>query len=353
MNHPYQNLPAEAFWKTAVAQPSSFDIEGLWRPKYRFDKLPIYTAGSCFAQHFGKALAGAGLNWHLAEAPPAGVSESLARRYNYGVFSARTGNIYTTPMLLQWLEYAFGKRRQLDEVWEKDGRFYDPLRPAIEPKGFVSPEELMTSRQMTLNAMRETLTSGCIFVFTLGLTESWVNRESGTHYAMCPGTAAGQFDPNKHEFLNLGHAQVRRALERSIEIIRGANPKNRILLTVSPVPLTATASNEHVLTATTYSKSVLRAVAGETASARGKVDYFPSYEIITGIPFRSMWFDPNLRSVRPEGVQFVMKSFFEAHGKAFGPLATKERKERSGKSQAVSNSDDLVCEEAMLAAFGG
>ena len=44
-------------------------------------------------------------------------------------------------------------------------------------------------------------------------------------------------------------------------------PKLRILLTVSPVPLTATAGDDHVLLATTYSKSVLRAGRGPTLPA--------------------------------------------------------------------------------------
>ena len=45
------------------------------------------------------------------------------------------------------------------------------------------------------------------------------------------------------------------------------NPKARLVLTVSPVPLAATASGSHVLPATIYSKSVLRAAAQESVTA--------------------------------------------------------------------------------------
>ena len=46
------------------------------------------------------------------------------------------------------------------------------------------------------------------------------------------------------------------------DLLRDYNENMRFILTVSPVPLVATAGSEHVLAATLYSKSVLRAVAG-------------------------------------------------------------------------------------------
>ena len=82
-----------------------------------------------------------------------------------------------------------------------------------------------------------------------------------------------------------------------------------MLLTVSPVPMTATANDEHVLVASTHTKSVLRAVAGELAREEPAIDYFPSYEIITAPPFRASHFQPNMREVAPAGVEFVMSRF--------------------------------------------
>jgi hypothetical protein len=87
------------------------------------------------------------------------------------------------------------------------------------------------------------------------------------------------------------------------------NPKARLILTVSPVPLAATYSEEHVLVATTYSKSVLRVAAETTARAHEGVQYFPSYEIITGAYARGKYFAQDLRSVTDEGVSHVMQVF--------------------------------------------
>ena len=121
----------------------------------------------------------------------------------------------------------------------------------------------------------------------------------------------------------------------------------RQLITVSPVPLTATASDQHVLVATMYSKSVLRAVAGQLYADHRDLDYFPSYEIIAAHPSRGFFFEGNLRSVSPAGVETVMRSFFSEHGGG----TSGRRKGRGGAPAAEGAGEDVVCEEILLEAF--
>ena len=109
------------------------------------------------------------------------------------------------------------------------------------------------------------------------------------------------------------------------------------------------------MAATTQSKSVLRAVAGHVADRCDDVDYFPSYEIITSPVFRGAFFEPNLRSVKPKGVDFVMNSFFRDMATKFGTgeaEAAPRRQSRPKRQPLADNADDLVCEEQLLAAFG-
>src|SRR5690606_23136879 len=91
------------------------------------------------------------------------------------------------------------------------------------------------------------------------------------------------------------------------------NPDARVILTVSPVPLAATAEPRHVLESTTLSKSVLRVAADMVQRRQEGVSYFPSYEIITGAFSRGTYYDTDLRSVLPEGVEHVMRTFFRAY----------------------------------------
>jgi hypothetical protein len=131
----------------------------------------------------------------------------------------------------------------------------------------------------------------------------------GTVYPTAPGTLAGSFDPDLHAFRNLRHGEVLADMAAFWALLKEVNP-GALLLTVSPVPLVATASEGHVLPATVYSKSVLRAVAGDLAADHADIAYFPSYEIITGHPSRGMFFNPDLRTVNAMGVDLVMRHFF-------------------------------------------
>lgn len=356
MTHPYEGLPQGAYWRTGVTEPGAFGLSGLWQPKFPVRPADsIFTAGSCFAQHIGQALLKRGYGWTDFEPAPPFLEGPDARRFNYGVFSFRTGNIYTPGMLLQWLQIAFGDLPQPHETWQADGRFFDPLRPAIEPDGFVSEAELMQAREATCAAIREAVCKADLFVFTLGLTESWFNSDTGLEYALCPGTAAGRFDERVHRFRNANSRLTYRNTRAAINLMQSHNPDLRVLLTVSPVPLTATASGDHVLVATTYSKSILRGAAGMLADEMAAVDYFPSYEIITHPVFRGMFYAANMRSVVPEGVDTVMGHFFGEQQRAFGKPGKKRGKRGAkpapGRPGAADAFGDLKCEEEMLDAF--
>ncbi|MFE4867999.1 GSCFA domain-containing protein [Streptomyces sp. NPDC056682] len=175
----------------------------------------------------------------------------------------------------------------------------------MAPAGRAHTEEVRAARDATPAAIRTAVAEASCLVFGLGLTEAWQDLGHGTVLPVCPGTVRGTFDAGRHVFHNHTFAEVHRDLSAALALTRAANPELRVLLTVSPIPLTATATGGHALTATTYSKSVLRAVAGQLAEEHAYVDYFPAYEIVTGFPFKTAFFEPNLRSVTPEGVAFV------------------------------------------------
>lgn len=311
--HPYQQLPARAFWRAAVAEPSIEAIGDVWQPKFTIDQdAPLITAGSCFAARIGRALLDHGMNWYDAELPPPGLTEQERRARHYREFSFRTGNIYTASALKQWIFWTFARSEASAEFWVEDDRFYDPCRPAVEPDGYDSIDEMLEARTRTFSAIRDAVTNASCFIITLGLTEAWIHRTRRTVYPVCPGTVRGLFDPAEHEFHNYSFGEVHRDLSDTIELLHEINPELRILLTVSPVPLTATASGQHALVANAYTKSTLRAVAGQLVREHETVDYFPSYELITGQPFRSSFYKANLREVSEEGVDFVIRHLMTA-----------------------------------------
>lgn len=350
-SNPYQDLPKQSFWRTGVSETGVRAYPNFWTSKWQLARNARFsTYGSCFAQHISRELRGRKMNWVDAEKAPRRTPEDLARSYNYGVYSARNGNIYTTRQLLQWVRMAsHPKTSDAIENWEIGGRFFDSLRPAIEPGGFRSDEEAKVSRRFAAECFAKSIKEAEVFVFTLGLTEGWENANTGQVYAVCPGTLAGTFDLEKHVFKNYRYREISDDLEGAIELMLEMNPDLRVLLTVSPVPLTATASKNHVLTATTYSKSVLRAVAGDLAADHPFIDYFPSYEVITGPPSGGAFYEDNLRSVAREGVDVVMGYFFEGlRLDQSSHTAQSGAEERLRRIIEAEEAQELICEEMAL-----
>lgn len=358
ITHPYQNLPASQYWKSAVADRHVTELDDLYRPKFtlgRNDRIAV--AGSCFAQHVGRNLRAQGFSVIDKEPAPEQLGTDVASKYGYGIYSARYGNIYTARQLRQLIgDCADGVTRD-EDFWERDGRLFDALRPNVEPAGLDSGREAALHRKEHLGKVRDLLGEADVFIFTLGLTEAWENVVTGTVYPTCPGVIAGKFDAAKYRFVNYGFAEVLADMIAVRDLLKAFNPSIKMLLTVSPVPLTATASGEHVLVATTYSKSVLRAVCGTLVSMFEDVDYFPSYELIASPVARGFFYEPNLRSINRNGVAMVMSQFLGAHMAATDEPkpAVAPREEQATRAmrrkEKRARRKDVICEEELLDAF--
>lgn len=309
---PYKSLPATAYWRRGVGGVAAADLDPVTAPRFQLDKSSrIATAGSCFAQHIARYIRNSGGTYLVTEPGHPLLDAARLAAFNYGTFSSRFGNIYTTRQLLQLLQRAYGLRQAVDDVWrEKDGSLVDPFRPFIQPGGFQSLVEYEADRRQHYAAVRRMVEEADVFVFTLGLTEAWENSTDGMVYGACPGCGAGQHVVGQSRFHNFSLAEVHEDLVASIAFMRERNPGLKVLLTVSPVPLIATFTGQHVLAATTYSKSVLRVAAQMVVESDEGVDYFPSYEIITGGFNRGAYFGPDLRDVEEVGVRHAMRTFF-------------------------------------------
>ncbi|MDR4306254.1 GSCFA domain-containing protein [Chelatococcus sambhunathii] len=353
--NPYSDLPEIAFWRNAVQNGDPRSPEGIYSRKFEIARdAKIATAGSCFAQHIARHLRAQGFPVIDMERAPGGFSGKAAEAFGYGLYSARYGNVYTVRQLLQLLQETKSAKETEQVVWERDGRYFDALRPGVEPDGLESPDEVMVHRQAHLKAVARMVRTMDLFIFTLGLTEAWVHRRTGVVYPTAPGVIAGRFDPDEFTFKNFTHSEILGDLQQVYRLLKRSRPELKIILTVSPVPLTATASGRHVLPATQYSKATLRSAAGEMADLHEDVDYFPSYEIITNPAARSDFFAGNLRSIAPQGVDTVMRTFSSAHVPeeastiAAPPLSAESEPKRAPKPR---DEDDVICEEMLLDAF--
>jgi len=308
MSHPYVDIDDRQRWSRAMAGRASVDIDPVPEPPFRIGpQTKLVTAGSCFAQHVARHLRERGHAGFETEPAHPLLSADLAEAFGYGIYSARYGNVYTSRQLLQLWRRATGAFVPKDDVWKDEAGWFDPFRPTIQPGGFSSLREYDEDRRQHFAAVRRAFSEMDVFIFTLGLTECWGRREDGAVYPLCPGVAAGRFDAERHVLFNFTVEEVVADLRAFIEEIREINPRLKVILTVSPVSLAATASKQHVLMATTYSKAVLR-VAAEQVSRLPDVYYFPAYEIVS-IAGREYLADDR-RSILEDGVRHVMSLFF-------------------------------------------
>ena len=349
MANPYRFLSDSAFWKRSVAAPDWTEVDPVSEPPFRIGPDDrIATAGSCFAQHLSGTLVRLGYRFMITEPGP----QDVGPERNYGVYPARFGNIYTVRQLLQLFDRAYGLFRPLDEVWRRpDGASADPFRPQIEPDGFGSQAELEADRKRHLACVRA-MFEGCdVFIFTLGLTETWISTRDGAVFPVAPGVSAGE-PTDDYAFHNLTVAEMTADLRAALRKLRAVNPGVRVILTVSPVPLVATYEPRHALISNTYSKAALRVVADEVVRAEPQTAYFPSYEIVTGPQTRGHLFADDLRSVTAEGVAHVMDLFARRYLAGPGGEATQP----SASPSPLADRDrvrlealaEVVCEEEAL-----
>jgi GSCFA family len=304
--HPYKSAPTRAFWSRAVAE--GYDPRELYTgptPLLRRDDV-IMSAGSCFASNLVPYLEREGFTYLRTEQPHPLLAD-LPENLGYRNFTAAYGNIYTARQFLQLIQRATGDFVPAEDRWHVDGVVVDPFRPGLRyPAGSDAEYDALTRQHLA--AVLEALQQASVLVFTLGLTEAWRSRRDGAVYPACPGTVAGEFDPQRHEFHNFTVREVTEDMDAVVRRLREINPGLRVILTVSPVPLVATATEGHVVTATVHSKSILRTAAGEVVALHEDVVYFPAYEIVCGPQAPESFFEEDRRNVSTVAVDTVMNA---------------------------------------------
>jgi len=344
--HPYRSIPSYSRWKQGVNEgvDSRELIAGLRFRGLRQDER-VFSAGSCFASNVIPYLEKAGIAYVRTEQRPPALSP-FQDGLGYEQFSARFGNIYTSRQFLQLLLRCTRQWAPHEDRWRTPAGLVDPLRPGLRYLA-TSDEEFDALIRSHLSATKAAIEAATVVIFTLGLTEAW-HAADGAVFPVCPGTVAGEFDPAQHHFMNLSTSQVTEDLLECRAQISKINPNARFVLTVSPVPLTATATGKHVVVASLESKAVLRAAVANAQAADPEIEYFPAYELLMGWHTPSGSWEPDMRTVTTAGLEYVMSALLSAAGPSNLRPATSSRASEE-LSRLISQAD---CDEAAYGNFG-
>jgi hypothetical protein len=251
-----------------------------WMPAERFvtKATPIVAFGSCFAENISRFLHKAGFN-------------VLTKRDNVAYISSMGDGMVNTFAIRQQFEWAWlGKTPQAD-LWHG----YDAAEFGYDEEVRLRTKALFDEAEL--------------FVITLGLSEVWYDEPTGEVFWRA--VPKDKYDPSRHKFRVTSHAENLANLQEIHALIRRFRPDATVLLTVSPIPLTATFRPVTCLSANAVSKAILRAAADEFL--RGavpndpKLFYFPSYDIVM-YGFNHQWQDDR-RHVYSHVLDFNMKVF--------------------------------------------
>jgi GSCFA family len=268
---------------TPIARPS-------FHPSFTFARgEKIFTVGSCFARHTEAQLQTLGfdlptLDFSIPGWPgwPNGFLNKYVPHAILNEFNWALDPDSAFPFADAFLEVEPG-------LWQ------DPHGHYPSPAPFA---EVIRRREMSLAATRQ-LAESRILIVTLGLIEAWWDEHLGIYLNTRPPQSWIRRSPTRFRFHLLSYDDVIEALDRIFECLRKhGHPDLRIVLTVSPVPITSTYTENDVLTANMYSKSVLRTAAEEFVRWHTEIDYFPSYESVMLSERSKAWHEDNIHVTR-------------------------------------------------------
>ena len=130
-----------------------------------------------------------------------------------------------------------------------------------------------------LNKLNNSLKNADVIIITLGLIETWIDKDKNFAWHSFHGDALNKKSiDDLAYFKQLNYGDVTNYIQKIIKIINTIGNK-KIIFTVSPIPLNFTFTNNDVVIANKYSKSVLRSAIDGFIDNKD-IFYFPSFEII-------------------------------------------------------------------------
>ena len=147
-----------------------------------------------------------------------------------------------------------------------------------------------------------------VVLLTLGLTECWRVKSNGRYAAVGPENKGDHVFPLL-EFRATTFAENLENLRATLDAIGSAFPDKRIVVTVSPVKLGQTWTDDDIISANLRSKATLLAVVSQIRNEYPGLIYWPSFEFsMSGDIY---WFDG--MHVRSDVVDIIVTSFLDTY----------------------------------------
>jgi hypothetical protein len=260
----------------------------------------VFTIGSCFARHLEICLQKKGVT--VLSRNYAGIPAEVCETNASQVFNKYNPSSILDQFTTSLEDPQLGEQALLqlgDDAW------YDLSSCTLKPCPLETARAIQDIQTRAFAAVR----NADIVVITLGLTETWIDLQTGRACNRPPPLNKLKGDNGRFGFYNHDVATTTKVLRSIIGLLRGKLGSTlKILFTVSPVPLQSTFTANDVIVANCYSKSVLRAAVTPVVEGDPNLEYFPSYELVTLTDVALAW-ERDRRHVRMATVDAVIGKF--------------------------------------------
>lgn len=229
----------------------------------------IFTIGSCFARNIEAALITEGMS-------------VLSRNINIpfdcsGPRKIDTLNKYNPGSIYHELKWALDSNDfPIDALQNINGSYSDlNLKAKTPPQSKESALDFRASVTSYFQQIKECDT----VILTLGMIECWRDELHDIILNQPPHPKAMMSEPDRFTFCILELEDILFYMRKSIELLNLAGVKN-IIITTSPVGLERTFTQQDVIVANCYSKSLLRVSCEVLSKDFSNVLYYPSFESV-------------------------------------------------------------------------
>ncbi|MCH1429408.1 MAG: GSCFA domain-containing protein [Chlamydiales bacterium] len=276
----------------------------------------FFTMGSCFVREIEKFLLQRGLNvllkdftipHELLDESFTGLKEEL-QKPEQAYRDRSILNKYSPLSMLNELERVLLKKQILNDglIKIRDDVYFDAQ---VKNTKNGSKKEALKIRALVENSIEQIRYADCA-IFTLGMTETWLDKELDIVQNIHPPFSLLKSHPDRFVFFNQNHENIVSCLKEIVSLLRNQVSKElKIIFTVSPVPLGLTFTSQDAITANCYSKSTLRSAVNQILDEDPLVDYFPSYEIATISNPQNVWISDQTH-LKDAAVEFITQHFY-------------------------------------------
>jgi hypothetical protein len=302
-----------------------------WSNLFKFKKLTLvpidikkeskfYFIGSCFAEYLRMSME----RETARDFYPAfkelkfDSKNEMADTINIGKFHM---NYYSSASILQEFQRSWYGNSQwppieVQNLYIKDGKkvlesgaicYQDPYRREVFAN---SSNQILNLSSNISECVKTGLKNANVFVITLGLVEIFRSKKTGLVFNQFPGYSGAGYTSEHLEFHRQSAVEVITDLKNIVNLIKNISNDNKIVFSVSPVPLQMTFSQEDVFIANMYSKSTLRSAVESVIDPDRGVYYFPSYEIALNIG-SDFFQERDMRHAKEKYVDLIIKAFLK------------------------------------------